>query len=320
MALHKTVVAVSAAVLLTAAAISLTPEPPRSVSVLASDATTQSSDSLHPMTVFRVGPEVRNIPDAFKQAGVEYHPEDQITVSPADLSYGLGGIVTDRQALPVKVIDGKHTTTQRTWQGTVGDLLTEKKIELGNEDRVSPALSTPLTASTVISITRVDRATQVLYETIPFQTVQQDDPSTYRGETKVTQVGANGKKEIDHLLIREDGELKSDTITATKIVQAVMNKIVSVGTKLKLGPAKSGRATYYVNGLGTKVATDQYKRGTKLLITNLSNGKKIEVVNDGCICDNSSVLVDLNPSYFLQLGGTLGQGVLGSVKVEEIFN
>lgn len=273
----------------------------------------------HPEEIFSADSSARTVVDAFQQAKSPYYPEDKVVAFP-EPSLGLGSVITVNRAMPVNLHDGKRSNVLRTWQETVGGLLAEKKIELGAEDRVAPSLDTTLTPNLMITITRVARTTISEFETLPFKTVEKENDSIWRGEKKITQAGKNGKREKKFLLIREDGELVSKTLTANTIIEAVVDKIVEVGTKLKIGKTYTGKATYYVNSFGTKVATDKFKRGVELRITNLSNGKSIIVRNDGCICGNDSVLVDLSPSYFQQLGGTLNQGVLGSVRIEEILN
>lgn len=278
-----------------------------------------AADSLHPVEIFRAGTSARTLQSAFAEAGIAYYPEDKISAFP-DPSLGLGSLITVTRALPVDLTDGKKKLVLRTWKTTLKELLDEKKIDLGEEDRIAPSLSTPLSKNITVTITRVARTIVNKFETIPFKTFEIEDPNVYRGEVKVTQAGVSGKRQIDHLLIREDGELISDTIVGTKVVEPVVDKKISKGSKLKLGTGHSGIATYYENKYGTKVATDKFRKGTKLLITNISNGRKIEVVNDGCICGNDRVLVDLNPVYFQQLGGTLSQGVLKSIRIEEVLN
>lgn len=277
-----------------------------------------STSELHPSVIFSVNSSARTIVDAFTQANVPYYPEDTVTAFPAP-ELGLGSVITVERALPTVVQDGKRTYQLRTWQETVEGLLKEKKIELGAEDRVAPSPQTSLTPNMRITITRVARTTVSEFETIAFKTIEKENPSMWRGEKKVTETGSNGKREKKYLIIREDGELISKTLQSNEIVEAVVNRVVEIGTKLKIGEVYTGKATYYENNLGTKVATDMFKRGTELRVTNLNTGKSIIVRNDGCICGATGVLIDLNPVYFQQLGGTLGQGVLQNVKVEEIL-
>ncbi len=277
-----------------------------------------ATSTLHPVEVFQSDPSARSLSEAFAQAGVEYYPEDRVSYFP-DPALGLGSVITVERALPVSLKDGKRSYLIRTWQSTIGDLLAEKKIVLGNEDRIAPTLLTPLQAQMQIIITRVDRTTVSEFETIVFKTIEQDDPSSFRGTNTVVQQGSNGQIEKQYLIIREDGELISKTLTATITVKDVVNKIIKIGTKLKIGKVLTGKATWYVNSYGTKVAMDAFKRGVEVRITNLNTGKSIIVKNDGCICGAQGVLVDLAPEYFQALGGTLGQGVLQNVKVEEIL-
>lgn len=282
-------------------------------------ASATSQDPLHPIETFAARAGADNLPAAFAQAEIPYYPEDRISSFP-DLSLGLGGLITVERALPVEMVEGKKKYQVRTWQTTVEGLLREKKIDLGADDRIAPALATPLSRGSTIAITRVARTEVKDYEVVVYQTVERQDDSMYRGERKITQEGKNGKREKRYLIIREDGELKSKTLIANAIVEAAVDKIIKIGTKLKIGKIASGKATWY-ECCGTKVASDTFKKGTELRVTNLDNGKQIFVRVDGCICGGrSELVVDLHPSYFQKLGGQLAQGVFSSVRVEEILN
>jgi uncharacterized protein YabE (DUF348 family) len=296
--------------LLTLGSVFFRPAPPPARTVLA-------ADNNHPQVIFSADSTARTIIDAFQQAGLPYYPEDKVSAFP-DPSLGLGTVITVTRALPVSVVDGKKRYELRTWQQTVEGLLAEKKIELGAEDRIAPSLGTPLGPNLSVSITRVARTEVSEFETIAFKTVEKENSTMWRGETRVTQAGKNGKREKRYLVIREDGELVSKTLIANVVVESVIDKIIEVGTKLKIGKTLTGKATWY-NCCGTKVAMDVFPRGTEVRVTNLSNGRSIIVRNDGCICGAQGVLIDLHPSLFQQLGGTLGQGVIGQVRVEQIL-
>ncbi len=278
-----------------------------------------STSANHPRILFSVDSSVRSLSEAFAKAGYPYHPEDHITVFPAP-EIAIGSVIIDDQAMPTNFIDGKKKYVLYTWAETVGGLLDEKKIELGAEDKVSPTLLTKLVPGMTVTINRVARTTVTETEIIPFESKEKENATMWRGEKKIIQQGVNGSREKKYLVIREDGELKSKTLTSNVIVKQTIAKITEIGTKLKIGETYFGKATYYENNLGTKVATDKFKRGTALRVTNMNNGKSIFVTNDGCICGATGVLVDLNPAYFQQLGGTLGQGVLQNVRLEEILN
>lgn len=285
----------------------------------AQDATLVSAATdLHPTQVFSVVHKADSLQEAFQAAGVSYFPEDKVSFFP-DPILGLGTVITVQRALVITVVDGKKTKTLRTWATTVGGLLKDKKIELGDDDKIAPTLTTPLAQNTIITINRVARTQVSELETINFPTVQKNDDTMWRGESILVQEGKNGQREKKYLLIREDGELVSKTLLSNNVIVAAVNKILRVGTKLKIGRTLTGKSTWY-QCCGTKVAMDAFRKGTTVRVTNLNNGKSIIVGVDGCICGTSGVLIDLAPDYFQQLGGLLNQGVLPNVRVEEVLN
>ncbi|MEK7548624.1 MAG: G5 domain-containing protein [Patescibacteria group bacterium] len=256
---------------------------------------------------------------AFRQANKEYYPEDKVVAFP-DPALGLGTVVTVTRALPVVVNDGRNQLVVRSWQKTVGGLLQEKHFELGVDDRVTPSLTSALGPESVITITRINRTEVTQTEKIAFQTVERGDPETYRPGRKIVTEGRNGVREKKYLLIRQDEKLVSKTLIASTVINQPVSQVIKVGTKLKIGRVVTGRATWY-DCCGTQVATDAFRRGTEIRVTNIANNRSIIVGVDGCICGNRlDLVVDLHPSLFTQLGGTLGQGVFSSVRVEEVLN
>ncbi|MEK7171144.1 MAG: G5 domain-containing protein [Patescibacteria group bacterium] len=195
----------------------------------AQDATLISAASdYHPTDVFSVVQKASSLPEAFRVAGVDYFPEDKISYFP-DPSFGLGTVITVQHALPVTVIDGKKTRQLRTWVTTVGDLLTEKKIVLGNDDKIAPTLATPLTKNTTVTITRVARTNVTETEVVPFKTNIEKDYNQFVGPQTVVKAGANGQLEKTYLLIREDGELISKTLVSTKTTKPALTATVRQG-------------------------------------------------------------------------------------------
>lgn len=175
-----------------------------------------STNSLHPVETFRADSRATTIIDAFRQVNVAYYPEDKVSTFP-DPALGLGTVVTVERALPITVYDGKRQYVYRTWQTTVGELLEEKKIVLGNEDRIAPSMETKLDRGMRVTITRVERTTITEKETIPYQTMIEKDYYSFVGNRTVLTAGKNGERENTFLLIREDGELLSKTLTSTVV-------------------------------------------------------------------------------------------------------
>ncbi len=195
----------------------------------AQDATLLSAATdLHPTDVFSVIQQANSLQEAFQTAGVAYFPEDKISYFP-DPTLGLGTIITVQRALSVTVIDGKKNRTLRTWQTTVGELLTEKKIVLGADDRVTPTPSTPIGKQTTITIIRVARTNVTETEIIPYQTKIEKDYNQFVGGQTILKAGQNGKLEKTYLLVREDGELVSKTLLASKTTVPAVTAVVRQG-------------------------------------------------------------------------------------------
>lgn len=187
-----------------------------------------AATDLHPTDVFSVIHQANSLQEAFQAVGVDYFLEDKISYFP-DPTLGLGTIITVQRALPVTLIDGKKTRKLRTWQTTVGALLSEKKIELGADDKIAPTFPTSLGKDTTVSITRVARTNVTEVEVIPYQTKVEKDYSQFVGGQTVLKRGQNGQLEKIYLLIREDGELVSKTLLSSRTTLATVTAVVRQG-------------------------------------------------------------------------------------------
>lgn len=188
-----------------------------------------SPDPLHPVEVFTADSSAKSLIAAFTQAGVTYFPEDIVQAFP-DPALGLGTVVRVERATPITIRDGKKTVQVRTWKKTVGEVLSEKRLDLGNEDRVGPTPVTLLQSNMTVTITRVARTEVVEKEIVPYETVIEKDYTQFVGTDVVLEQGKNGEREKRYLLIREDGELVSKTLLQTTITLAAQKKKVRQGS------------------------------------------------------------------------------------------
>lgn len=279
----------------------------------------ESTDPRHPIEVFQVGVsggETQS--DVLSHLPTTIYPEDRVTFV-VDPGFGLGSVVHVARALPVTIRDGKKEYVYRTWANTAGELLSDVNRSLADMDKANVGSNAPLTKDMKIVITRVSKTTLSVKEVVEYKTIDKDDPTMYRRETKVSQSGESGERVKTYEVVREDGEEVSRKIIKTETTKSVKDKIVLHGTKVKIGKTASGKATWY-DLCCKKVASNVFKKGTVLRLTNKANGKQIEVTVDDTGGFGSSVVVDIHPDYFKALGGTLGQGVISNVVAEEILN
>lgn len=276
--------------------------------------------SLLPVEEYVGAPFHYSLESMLQELGVTLHPEDVASVFP-DPSLGLGATIRIYRATPVTIVDWGKSKKLRTWQSDVQSLLDEQGIELGDNDRVEPTAKAALSVkngSATVTITRVAITEVKTKEKIEFKKREREDAELPRGQIKVTP-GQPGERTKTFRVTRENGvEVKRELIK-NEVTKEPSDEIRIIGTKVLIGRSYTGRASWYKYN-STKVATDHFKRGTNLRITNLDNGKVIFVRNDGCICADTGYVVDLHPDHFTALGGVIRDGVMKRIKVDEILN
>lgn len=126
----------------------------------------------------------------------------------------------------------------RTQATTVGGLLKEKGITLGEADGVSPAQTTPLSEGMDVKVWRngTQTATQEEIITRPVEEVKDADKAV--GVREVKTEGSDGKRNVTYEIVTKDGvEVARKEIVSVTTLEAV-KQVVVVGTKTVL-PAGS---------------------------------------------------------------------------------
>lgn len=92
-------------------------------------------------------------------------------------------------------------------------------------------LVAPVNLITVVTKEKIKETEEIEFEK---ETRQSD--KLYKGEKKVVQEGKNGQKEIEYLIIRENGSQKEKEIIEEVIIEEPVNEITEEGTKPKPAP------------------------------------------------------------------------------------
>lgn len=141
------------------------------------------------------------------------------------------------------VVDGQTAET-RTRKATVAGLLSEAGITLAPEDRVEPPLDTPLIKDTTVRVVRVREGIDTVEETIPKETIYEDDPNMDQGDYVVLQPGADGLIRRSYRVVYEDGqEVKRELVDESEVPPTP--EIVARGTRpVKLVNTPAGPLRY----------------------------------------------------------------------------
>lgn len=172
-----------------------------------------------------------------KQAGVQVYPEDDLTLEPTSnflTDSSIGDRLVINRATPVNVNLFGTPVMVRTHAQTVGDLLKEKNISLGNGDTVQPAVTTKLTANLQVFLVR--KGKQVVSEQQQIAAPQQvvEDASLSFGTTVVRQQGVPGTKVITYEVELQNGVEVSRHVIQEVVTQQPVTAVVARGKAVSI--------------------------------------------------------------------------------------
>ncbi|MGB9809494.1 MAG: ubiquitin-like domain-containing protein, partial [Caldanaerobacter sp.] len=131
--------------------------------------------------------------DLLKEKGIELRQEDVVMPS-LDTPLKNGMTVTIKRAVPVTLNIGGKLENVYSAASTIKDLLFEKGIILGPQDKINMDLDTPVFAYMYIDITKVTEKVITEEIDIPYDTKTEKDYTMERGQTRIAQQGEMGKK------------------------------------------------------------------------------------------------------------------------------
>lgn len=140
---------------------------------------------------------------------------------------------------PVEVtleVDGDQRRVV-TLAAQVEDLLSLHDVELGPDDRVSPAVRAPLRAEQTITVQRIEYVEESEEVVVDRIEVRRDTSTLERGRIRVEQEGRDGLRLDRYRLTLTDGEETARELLDSEVVTAPRDRVVLVGTR---APAPAG--------------------------------------------------------------------------------
>ena len=170
----------------------------------------------------------KNVKELLDSQNIELESEDVVMPS-SDTKLRDGMRIVIKRAFTVKINTDGNQKVIKTQPDSVINLLTKAGIELGEKDKIQPALCDYISDTEDITITRVEQRIAKEIKTIPYETVSRKDFSLPLGQKKTIQKGEEGQEEITTIEIIEDGEVISTTVES-KVLKASKPQIVLTGT------------------------------------------------------------------------------------------
>lgn len=177
-----------------------------------------------------------------QDTGIELYTEDTTKLERSSdiVGDGAGLQLTIDRATPL-TLDLYGTKTEIRTQGeTVGDMLKEKAIQLGENGRASLALDVAIVADMEVRIWREGKQTVTAEEEVAFETEQIKDADRAVGFKEVQTAGKIGKKTVTYEIDIVNGEEVARTEIATIVTEAPVKQVEIIGSKPKSIPYTGG--------------------------------------------------------------------------------
>jgi len=170
-----------------------------------------------------------------KDVGINLYPEDTTKLSRSSdlLADGAGLQLTIDRATAFNFTVYGTKSIARTQSATVGDMLKEKGITIGENDKVSLPLTTPITADMNIQVWREGHQTITVEEPVVFGTQQINDNDQFVGYKAVQTAGVNGKKNVTYEVEIRDGQEVNRKEIATIVTAQPTGEVVVIGAKYR---------------------------------------------------------------------------------------
>ena len=165
-------------------------------------------------------------------AGITLYPEDKTEINRVDnIVDGAGLQLVITRAIPFYFTLYGKTSITRTQAKTIGEMLTEKKIVLSDDDRVLPVQDRLITEGMSVRVWREGKQTVTIDEPVDFEVEEIQNADQSVGYRQITTPGEVGARSVTYEVMIEDGqEVDRIEIASIAIKQPVM-QVEVVGTK-----------------------------------------------------------------------------------------
>jgi uncharacterized protein YabE (DUF348 family) len=170
------------------------------------------------------------VEDVLKEKDIAVYPKDKVVPS-LESRVEQEQTINITRAFQAEIhVDGRQVNVA-TLPASVGDVLAQTEIDLGEKDIIEPGLETVLTKDApVIKICRIKEELITRKQKIAFHTEQKSDTELERGIRRIVRKGKEGLKEETIKVTYKDGEIIDQELVSTKVLAEPVSKIVALGT------------------------------------------------------------------------------------------
>lgn len=225
--------------------------------------------------------------------GIQLYPEDETVLSRSEniVSDGVGLELTINRATPINfMLYGKETVV-RTQADTVAEMLKEKNITLGADDKLSVDASTPIVANMALRLWREGKQTITVDEPVVFGVTQIRDANQPVGYKQVQTPGQNGNETVTYEVVIQDGQEVSRTKIAGVVTAQPTEQVEVVGAKSNGGLTQSKGVNFFVDSKGITHRETYYDLNMSTVMRNCGQGGVYSVRSDGVKVDSAGYVI-----------------------------
>jgi len=173
-----------------------------------------------------------NVDDALQDVGQRYEAGAELsaTRSTAISRSGLRLVVKTPKSIVVKV--GAERPKRSSTTGlTVGQALSDLKVHVDKNDRVSPRGTARIKDGSKVVVTKVAVKQRSVRVSLSYDTIVREDSSMYDDQSKTVREGRTGTEKVTYRLVRENGKLVSKRVLNRTTLSVPVAEIEARGTK-----------------------------------------------------------------------------------------
>lgn len=229
-----------------------------------------------------------------QDANISLYPEDGAEVSRSEefIGDGAGLQLTITRAVPF-VLDlyGSKNET-RTRSETVGDMLREKGITLGEIDHVSVLLDTPITVNMQVRVWREGIQTISVEQQTGFPTEIIYDADRPLGYRAISTPGVSGVQTVSYEVEIKNGVEVRRTELARIQTKQPRKQVLAIGIKgLENGLTKAKGAHYFTDSRGISHRETYYDLNMSVVMQSCGQGGRYTVRFDGMKIDSDGYVI-----------------------------
>lgn len=175
-----------------------------------------------------------------------------------EITEGFNINITRAKQISIRTMNDKVTIYMPL--GTVGDALRKAGIYIDEDDEVFPSLDTEISNFMQINVVGVETKYVTKTEVVPYKFIYQDNSNMYKGTTKVSREGKDGKREITECVTLKNGVEVARVVVKDEVVEKPVHRVIQKGTKPTPKPIyKKGGINPAIAGLPSTPTTEMIK-------------------------------------------------------------